>query len=79
MAIVKVEVPDDAVEAATHCLVAGLYGTYKEHRVMRLRFDKRMRTLGRKEVRECAEDFGACAKTYWEWRDKHGIPMKRRL
>ena len=79
MAIVKVEVPDDAVEAATLCLVAGLYGTYKEHREMRLRFDKRMRTLGRKEVRECAEDVGASGKTYWEWRDKNEIPMKRRL
>ena len=29
-------------------------------------------------VRECAADFGACAKTYWEWRDKYQIPMKRR-
>ena len=78
MAIVKVEVPDDAVEAATLCLVAGLHGTYKEHREMRLRFDKRMRTLGQKEVRECAADFGASGKTYWEWRDTYQIPMKKR-
>jgi len=77
MAIVKVEVPDDAVEAATLCLVAGLYGTREEHKEMRLRFDKRMRTLMRKEVRECAADFGASGKTYWEWRDAYDIPMKR--
>ena len=78
MAIVKVEVPDDAVEAATLCLVAGLYGTYKEHREMRLRYDKRMRTISDKGIHECAADFGASGKTYWEWRDKYQIPMKRR-
>ena len=78
MAIVKVEVPDDAVEAATLCLVAGLYGTRDQHKEMRLRFDKRMRTLGRKGVRECAADFGASGKTYWEWRNTHQIPMKKR-
>ena len=79
MAIVKVEVPDDAVEAATLCLVAGLYGTYKEHREMRLRYDKRLRTISDKGIHECAADFGTVPKLYWEWRNKHEIPMKRRL